>query len=33
MYDAKDLFVSALSAADKDSVPWAGLELDMVDMY
>ena len=33
MYDAKGLFVSALSAADKDSVPWAGLELDMVDMY
>ena len=33
MYDAKDLFVSALSAADKDCVPWAGLQLDMVDMY
>ena len=33
MYDAKDLFVSALSAADKDCVPWAGLELHMVDMY
>ena len=33
MYDAKDLFVSALSAADTDCVPWAGSELDMVDMY
>ena len=33
MYDAKGSFVSAFSATDKDSVPWASLELDIVNMY